>query len=273
PWLVYSSGEGVVESLRKVLPAMKIVKVSLDEVIELASRVSDDEVTELVSTVSSGATEVRIPQHEIQKSLKIYAALKKLITKHNLNALTIRCFDLIKSLGTTACLPLSLLNSEGIVAGCEGDLPTLVTMAILKELSGRPAFMGNISWVEKDEILISHCTIALGITSKYVLDTHFESGIGVGVAGHVPNNTTVTIAKLDPITRTLRIAKGKIIEGTPTSPKHCRTQLKIKINEETTTRILKKPIGNHYALVLGDLEDELRYTAEILGLTTENHTP
>ncbi len=272
PWLVYSSGEEVVESLRKVLPTMKIVKVSLDEVIELASRVSDDEVTELVSTVSSGATEVRVPQHEIRKSLKIYAALKKLTTKHNLNAFTIRCFDLIKSLGTTACLPLSLLNSEGIVAGCEGDLPTLVTMAILKELSKRPAFMGNISWVEGDEILISHCTIALGMTNKYVLDTHFESGIGVGVAGHVPNET-VTIAKLDPITRTLRIAKGKIIEGTPSSPKHCRTQLKIKINEETATRILKKPIGNHYALVLGDLEDELRYTAEILNLTTENHTP
>lgn len=270
PWLVYSAGEELEECLKRIMPTLKIVRVNLNELIELVSEVSDDEVTELASGVSARAAKVRIPHREIQKALKIYVALKKLIARHGLNALTIRCFDLIKSVGTTACLSLSLLNNEGFVAGCEGDLSTLITMAILKELSGGPVFMGNISWVEGDEILISHCTIALKMTNKYELDTHFESGIGVGVAGHVPNNTLVTIARLDPLTYTLRIAKGKIINGTPSSPRHCRTQLKIRVSEGIISRILEDPTGNHCALVPEDLETELRYVAEILGVTTES---
>ncbi len=270
PWLVYSAGEDVEEGLRRVMPNLRIVKVSLDELIELVSEVSDDEVTELASVVSARAAEVRIPRHEIQKSLKIYAALKKLVDRHGLNALTIRCFDLVKSLGTTACLSLSLLNSEGFVAGCEGDLSTLITMVILKELSGGPVFMGNISWVEDGEILVSHCTIALKMTEKYELDTHFESGMGVGIAGHVPNNTIVTIARLDPLTYALRIAKGRIINGRPSSPRHCRTQLKIKVSREMTSQILENPTGNHCALVLEDLETELHFVAEILGVATES---
>ncbi|MEO3992866.1 MAG: hypothetical protein QN229_00920 [Desulfurococcaceae archaeon TW002] len=266
PWLVYSAGKEVEECLREIMPNLKIVRVSLDDLYELISKVSDDEVGELVSKIYSGAAEVRIPSHEVVKALKVYVALKKLVGEYGLNTFTIRCFDLIKNVRMTACLAVSLLNSEGIVAGCEGDLPALITMMILKELSGGSVFMGNTSWVKEDEILITHCTIALKMTSKYELNTHFESGIGVGIAGHVPNNTTVTIARLDPQTHTLRIAKGKIIEGIPTSPKQCRTQLKIKIDGKTS-QILEKPTGNHYVLTLGDLEKELQYVAEILNLT------
>ncbi len=270
PWLVYSAGEEVERALKGLMPNLKIARISLSDLAESFSEVRGDEVKELAGAVSAKALNVRVSHSEVEKSLKVYVALKKLITKHRLNALTIRCFDLIKNVGTTPCLALSLLNSEGLVAGCEGDLSTLITMAILKELSGKPVFMGNISWVENSEILMSHCTIALKMVEKYELDTHFETRVGVGVSGHILQKPTATIAKLDPLTRTLRIAKGQVISGTPSSPRHCRTQLKIRVPGKLAPRILEKPTGNHHALVLGDLETELHYTAEILGVTVES---
>ncbi|MEM3848980.1 MAG: hypothetical protein QXS42_04390, partial [Zestosphaera sp.] len=107
---------------------------------------------------------------------------------------------------------------------------------------------------------------------KYGLDTHFESGVGVGIAGHIPRGSPVTLVKLDPLSNTLRIIRGTVIDGEPLSSKHCRTQLKVKVSggSEVTSQILSNPIGNHYVLALGDYELDLRYVAEITGLIYED---
>lgn len=272
PWLVYSATNEVGELLRQLLPGLRIVRINMNEVIELFTNIGDEEVAELTGKVIESAVMVRVSSSEVRKAIKLYVSLKRLIARHGLKALTIRCFDLIRDLGTTACLALSLLNSEGLVAGCEGDLSALVTMAILKELTKGPVFMGNISWVEREEILITHCSIALGMTCKYGLDTHFESGVGVGIAGHIPRGSPVTLVKLDPLSNTLRIIRGTVIDGEPLSSKHCRTQLKVKVSggSEVTSQILSNPIGNHYVLALGDYELDLRYVAEITGLIYED---
>ena len=55
---------------------------------------------------------------------RIYLALKSLVVKHNLNGLTLRCFDLLDAVHNTGCWALAKLNAEGLVAGCEGDVPT-----------------------------------------------------------------------------------------------------------------------------------------------------
>ena len=49
---------------------------------------------------------------------------------------TVRCFDLIGALEATACLALSSLNDEGVVAGCEGDVPSALAMLWVRRLLG-----------------------------------------------------------------------------------------------------------------------------------------
>jgi len=50
---------------------------------------------------------------EIQKAYRLYLAIKQVIAEKSLDGLTIKCFDIIKELDTTACLALSLLNTMG----------------------------------------------------------------------------------------------------------------------------------------------------------------
>jgi len=56
----------------------------------------------------------------IDGALKIYSGFKTIVNKYKLDGITVRCFDLLEIYKNTGCLGLSLLNDEGIVAGCEG---------------------------------------------------------------------------------------------------------------------------------------------------------
>lgn len=91
----------------------------------------------------------------------MYGALKRLIKKYDLNAVTVRCFDLLKAVHTTGCLALAILNAEGIPAACEGDQKSLISMVILNALTGGSGFMAiQAVWIlkrKKSSLHIVHC--------------------------------------------------------------------------------------------------------------------
>ena len=122
-----------------------------------------------------------------------------MVEKYQLNGLTIRCFDIIKKYKNTACLALALLNEEGITAGCEGDIHSLVTMHIVNSLTNRSSFMANPSKFnyEDQSVMLAHCTVPLNMVTSFKLMTHFESGLGIGIKGELPEGR-VTLCKIAP---------------------------------------------------------------------------
>ena len=108
----------------------------------------------------------------------IYHRLKEIVEQYDLQGVTLRCFDLLKTVKNTGCIALSKLNDEGIPAACEGDIPTLLTMMIVKQITGELCFQVNPARVQADgKMLFAHCTLPLGMTEKHEYTTHFESGI------------------------------------------------------------------------------------------------
>ena len=97
----------------------------------------------------------------------------------------------------TGCIALAQLNADGYVAGCEGDVPAMLSMYIGRSLLGVSGFQANPSRIDPQtgEILFAHCTVPFDMVSRYAFDTHFESGIGVGVRGHIPEGP-VTVFKV-----------------------------------------------------------------------------
>ena len=183
---------------------------------------------------------------------QIYCALKTLTTRHELRGLTLRCFDLLTAVHNTGCMALARLNSEGIVAGCEGDIPTLLTMLLTQALTGVSGFQANPAHInpETGELLLAHCTIPLNMVERYELDTHFESGIGVAIRGYIKPGP-VTIFKVSGDLQRHFIAEGELLrcEG---KPDLCRTQTIIRLNDPQQARyFLTEPIGNHHVMVPG----------------------
>jgi hypothetical protein len=181
---------------------------------------------------------------------RMYVALKSIVSKYELIALTIKCFDLLKPCGTTACLALSKLNDEGIISGCEGDIPTMWTMMVAYAMTGKAPFMANPSSsdIGKNTVDFAHCTIPLNMVSSYALTTHFESGIGIGIKGKLPEGEYYVMKIGGRNLEKLFMVKGHIICNTEIKER-CRTQVRFEFaTSQDFSAFMAKRLGNHIVL-------------------------
>lgn len=225
--------------------------------------ISSDIDKEAVSS-EYGARFIDIPIQELEDSYKsrtsaatpfaeaerMYIALKSIVSKYGLTALTLKCFDLLRPCGTTACLALARLNDEGIISGCEGDIPTMWTMMAIYALTGKAPFMANPSSSDSghNTVDFAHCTIPLKMVSSYVLTTHFESGIGIGIKGKLPEGEYCIMKiggrKLDKVFQ----VKGRIVCNTDIKER-CRTQIRFEFESaQDFNAFMSNRLGNHIVL-------------------------
>ena len=196
---------------------------------------------------------------------KTYSAIKKICQEERLDAMTIRCFDIVKACNTTSCLALARLNDESIVAGCEGDMQTLMTMLLAKKLCNEPAFMANPSILTDTTSMFAHCTVPLSMCYKTNMRTHFESGIGVAVQGDLPLGDYTILKwggrKLDKFF----VTEAKAIKN-EYSNHFCRTQITFDINLKPY--LLNHSIGNHHVIIKGCHAAEIRRFMKENGITS-----
>lgn len=224
---------------------IQLVKIEMKELLAEIEKQEEPECKE--------TCDIESVRRSLPGAMRIYNALKRLVETYQLNGLTIRCFDLLSAVKNTGCLALAKLNSEGIVGGCEGDVPTMLTMQILQSLTGKTGFQANPSQInpETGEMVFSHCTIPFNMVERYEYDTHFESGIGVGIRGEMPEGA-VTIFKVSGDLKRIFVEEGTLVCNQK-KPDLCRSQIVVKLNDPgKTDYFLTHPIGNHHVILNGN---------------------
>jgi L-fucose isomerase-like protein len=200
-----------------------------------------------------------INQDERKKSEAFYLALRQLVEEKNLSAFTIRCFDLLLEYQTTGCFALAKLNDEGIIAGCEGDIVSLIGMVTANRKTGQQVWMANPSQIDVDnsQLILAHCTVSCGMTDGVLLDTHFESNQGIGLSGKMKEND-VTLFRLGGKELNKKfVCTGKIIPHKQ-NPNLCRTQIRVKVDDsDKLNELLINPLGNHLLVLYGKHADIL----------------
>jgi L-fucose isomerase-like protein len=225
-WLISSTADA---KAVKAKLGVELVEVPIAELIEGIGKMTEGEMPD-----------------------RIYQALKAIVEKYGLQGFTLRCFDLLTAVHNTGCWALAKLNAEGIVAGCEGDVPAMLSMAITNALIGVSGFQANPSQInpETGEMLFAHCTIPLNMVERYELDTHFESGIGVGIRGFMTLGA-VTVFKVSGNLERSFITEGELMRN-QAKPDLCRTQQVIQLADKAQTAyFLTHPIGNHHIITPG----------------------
>ena len=252
-WLISSHAN---EAIVKEKLGIELISVPMQELMDIIK------ATPLLTVGQTPCEQAAIRQ-SLPGAEQIYQSLKTLVSRNNLQGFTLRCFDLLTAVHNTGCLALAKLNAEGIVAGCEGDVPTMLSMAIIQALTGFSGFQANPSRInpETGEMLFAHCTIPLNMVERYEFDTHFESGIGVGIRGYMQEGP-VTIFKVSGDLSRHFIAEGMLVRNQAEADL-CRTQQIIVLNDKSQTNyFLREPIGNHHVIVAGHhqelLEEVLR---------------
>lgn len=229
-----------------------VVDIPMTEVADELAAVDPQESAEIVRAAVAGASAVVEPSPaDVEAAARVTVALRRVVARHGLDACTVRCFDLVTGQGTTGCLGLSWLLDEGVVAGCEGDVPATLTMAWANALVGEPGFMANPQDVDVPNrgLWLAHCTVARRLVSRYALRSHFESSIGVGIQGWIEPGAATVVRAGGADLRQLFVADGAIVANENVAAR-CRTQVRVEL-EGGVERLLADPPGNHLVLVHG----------------------
>lgn len=191
-------------------------------------------------------------------SLRLVKAVHYVRDRHGLDGLTIRCFDLLDSIHTTGCLSLAHLNREGSIGSCEGDIMSMLTMAVVRKVTGQSSFQANPSRIdpETNRMVLAHCTLPLDMVDSLRYDTHFESGIGVAVKGEL-REQPVTVLRISSDFR-FWCAEGRILRNMDEKTL-CRTQIEIQLDDGYSAGgLLRYPCGNHHMVFYGRHGKDIR---------------
>jgi L-fucose isomerase-like protein len=203
--------------------------------------------------------ELRGHEH-LDNEARVYSFLKMALKENLLNGITLECFDMVNDRAVTACLALAMLNSSGIVAGCEGDLVSLTGMMLVQALTGTIPWMANIASINDSKVLFAHCTAPLDLLNHFELRTHFETGKSAAVQGNMKMKE-VTVFRLNQTLDKAFIANGRIVSR----PQHrfaCRTQSEIEMPARALAVLCDRPLGNHHLIIPGNHQKLLRWACE-----------
>ena len=246
-WLIASHADpmAVMDKL-----GARLVEIPMEELLNEISKASADAAPQEVPM----APNVRA---SYPGATQIYHALKVLVERYQLGAFTLRCFDLLTAVGNTGCLALASFNADGIPAACEGDVPALLSMMIAQALIGCTGFQANPARidVQTGQMLFAHCTVPFNMVSNWQYDTHFESGIGVGIHGELPEGP-VTVFKVSGKLDRHFAAEGQLMYN-QYEDNLCRTQVALQLSPDDARYFLTNPIGNHHIILPGHCKEVL----------------
>ena len=255
PWLIAS---GVDYLLAQRRWGIEYVDLPLEEVYNNYANITDDEVGAACAAVASQALACREGTPEdMLKAMRLYRAIKNICQQYTLDAVTISSFKILEQIGVSTSLALSMLNDEGIVAGSEGDLQSIFTLLAVKVLTQQAGFMGNPSMINTrtNELVLSHCSIGLKQTERYIIRTHFESGKSISIQGLLQPGDVTLLKCGGECLDEYYLSTGRLTENT-NYINLCRTQVRIRL-DTTVYYFLKKPLGNHHIMVQGNYANVL----------------
>lgn len=234
------------------------VDIPLDTLFRRFSLIDDNMVEFLATDFQAVTSRGETTERDLLDSLKIYLAINQICQENNCTCATVRCFSIIEKLKATGCLALALLNDEGIDAACEGDLQSLLSMILVRRITGMPSFMANPSAMSKDNhtTTFAHCTVPTTMCRRYGFRSHFESQCGLAVAGEFSPSEVYTIFKWGGEKLDRFFVEEAVSVVAPSNENLCRSQL--TLNFYNPEYMLNNPIGNHHIILKGAFADKLR---------------
>ncbi len=272
--------------LYRILGVDVIRDLGIEDVIRASEEIDEDEVRIEYDRVKGSFASVTAPEDKIMDSVRYYLSLRNICRDRNIKAVAFDCATKLAPLkAMTGCLVNSLLNSSGIVTGCEGDMVSTISSYILRLLSGKPTLVSDMAaYDEKDQsVLMWHCGSAPmeladdnGVTCRNVYRSEFARGTDLEDLGPITSliykSGPVTVFRLTGEADSFYYFTGSMFEGKKSwygnrgwvkDLKFYKEPIAVK---DLINTILVNSIQHHYPMVLedvGDYLEELTYWLDL----------
>jgi len=219
----------------------------------------------------------------ILDSAKHYVVLRRMMAKHRCNGVAVRgplCTGAGRGGHLPACMALSKLLDEGVVAQCQaehGAFAPAYTQRLALSLLGRPSYMGNITFDNlANRLILSHCTSPLkleGLDRDYrapfnLRSFHANVGVSLQVSWPIGKEATildrVSLAGDKFIVATARVTANNDVYKQPPCG-GCRTVVEYELDWDGNIMDLDTT-DLHGSAVLGNFKSTLFQFCKLAGL-------
>ena len=211
---------------------------------------------------------------DILEAAKCYYALKRLLNAEQGDALMMECLTglRIPHKHVPPCMGFMTLRDEGIVAGCQADLSSTLTMMLVEQLFDRPGFQQNAAMnTEQNLYFGSHCTCPSKMRGRnappepYVLRNHAEAGWGCVPRVLLTPGQEVTMAQYRPGKEPqMHVYSGKVVRCPGIPPAGgCRTNVEMTIDGVPDVCDVK---GMHQIIFYGNHARQLKTFCQLYGI-------
>jgi len=258
---------------------VRVQHIDLDELFAEAEIFPKETVVKEINNIKrEGIIARNVLEEDFQKTASIGLSLQKLAEKYKVSAFAVKCFPEFNELFKLApCTAIGRTTDTGIMTACEGDMIGALTMLVEHCLTGTPVFFVDlISMDEKSNTgVVWHCGNAPICMVESPQKVRYEQHSIL--AQETPMGLTREFAcKTGPVT-CARISErengyrmyalgGEAVEGDETLR---GTSMRIRFYgpaKEITETLFEDGVENHFAVVYGDIRDQLEDLSKWLGI-------
>lgn len=249
---------------------VEVEQIDISKVYIGAEKIKEEEVVaeseKLLETINY---QTKVENKHVKQLIRSRTAIANIAEEYRLDGFAIKCWpEFHVDYGTTVCMALGMMNSNGLMTSCEGDVYGAVTMMMQNMISGQLAFFADyiFSDEQKNAGLFWHCGSApvdlAEDTSKVIMNNFSVIQKGAPDKGCVldfqiySKDKRVTINRLGTDSndnfRILNIAGKGMESDYSLRGNYCQVQFDNSL-ESIRKGILDNGFEHHYSLVMKDI--------------------
>lgn len=251
----------------KISQGITVVHIDIDELFLLMKNVTDETAKGFIENLKQQGKLgiIEVEEKTLIDTIKVYFAIKEVIKRYSLDALTVECYPRYSGLDNLAS---ALLADEGIVSLCEGDLSHTALTLILQRLTHKPtALLEPVEILDSENALIlRHEGSGAPSLSQSISEVHLKptgDGKGVIIFSSI-KPAKVTLATLFGKREDYKmcISKGQTLKLSEADIDQYGGGLVAKLKLSTNVRelldkIINLGVDHHMILTFGDITNEL----------------
>ncbi|MGM9606282.1 MAG: fucose isomerase [Oscillospiraceae bacterium] len=277
----------------------------------IALNINDEDMEEInakADALIAGAEEVSMERKYIINSLRANKTVQKIMDHFGCNAFAAPCPEIcatrrLNKEQFTFCFNHSLNNESGIPSACEYDVPALMAMVILSNLSFSAPYLGNTVAVsvKEDGKLLYRFAVENGLEDQlkklepeklknlmltfhsvanrkmkgfdaepgsYAIRPFTGSGWGATMRHNFEEDAgqVITMARVAPDAKSIFVARGTIVGCMGYDLTGCTHGVLFTVADREDFFQKQLSFGNHVPIVYGDYVDDVKALAGLLGL-------
>lgn len=255
-----------------------VERVSFKELNDAWAAADKDQARAIADQWQLNASAViDVSRETLETSAAMYLAEKAVMERHGANAITINCLGGFygNHIHAYPCLGFHQMNNEGLVGGCECDVPSAATMVTFTALTkGRPGYISDpVIDTAKRQIIYAHCVASNrafgpeGPRNPYEILTHSEDRQGAAVRSDLPIGYMTTTLRIDSGRKQIVFHQGRAMANDP-DDRACRTKLAVEPAGDIEKLFTEwDQWGWHRVTFYGDLKEPAFALADAMGYT------